>query len=45
MTWLIKIQVEKFEEAQKLLIYLPQLEVEERNFFVDIEYEELEDDL
>jgi len=44
MTWLIKIEVEKFEVAQKLVKAIEDIIVY-NNEIVDIEYEELEDDL
>jgi len=44
MTWLIKIEVEKFEVAQKLVKAIEDIIVY-NNEIVDMEYEELEDDL
>ena len=44
MTWLVKIEVEKFEVAQKLVKAIEDIIVY-NNEIVDIEYEELEDDL
>jgi len=44
MTWLIKIEVEKFKVAQKLVKAIEVLD-SGPNAIVDIEYEELEDDV
>jgi hypothetical protein len=44
MTWLIKIEVEKFEVAQKLVKAIEVLD-SGPNKILDIEYEELNDDL
>jgi len=46
MTWLIKIEVEKFEVAQKLVRAIENLDKIDIDIpIVDIEYEELNDDL
>ena len=46
MTWLIKIEVEKFEVAQKLVKAIENLHRIDIDIpIVDIEYEELNDDL
>jgi|TARA_R110000822_G_scaffold40772_1_gene110654 hypothetical protein len=46
MTWLVKIEVDKFEEAQKIVYIIEGKH--KRNMIagnLEIEYEELEDDL
>ena len=46
MTWLVKIEVEKFEVAQKLVKAIESLHIIDIDIpIVDIEYEELEDDV
>ena len=47
MTWLVKIEVEKFEVAQKLVKAIESLHIIDMQILqiVNIEYEELNDDL
>jgi hypothetical protein len=46
MTWLIKIEVERFEDAQKLVKAIESLHMIDIDIpIVDIEYEELNDDV